>query len=384
MGTVYKACHRETQEVVAVKVMPAEVARNPVLLKRFEQEFRIAANLNHPNVVRVLEYCGDGPTPFLVMELVEGESLGEKLAREGRLSEDEAVRIIVQVAHGLHRAHRQGLIHRDVKPDNILVSPDGRAKLIDLGLAKDMDGAAGLTRTGRGLGTPAFMAPEQFRDAKNASIRCDVYSLAATLYQLVTGRLPFGVDDPVRTMQRKLRNELTPPRQLAPDLSERTDAAIRRATSADPEQRPATCREFVEDLLRQGTTAGPEFGGPDPGPAPRPGSTAEGQPEPPSSRGPSPAKTQPPRPGTDPTDLPHWAERPPARAMRPEVPYPLGSPDDPPGSPAMSPSRGRVAPGSYPAAGPPSLGGAFQRWGAIILFVFIVLALLTAGFALLP
>jgi serine/threonine protein kinase len=253
MGIVYRARHWQTQAIVAIKVIHPHIARNAVLLKRFEQEYRITSKLDHPNVVRVLEYSNADGRPYLVMELVEGMSLGEKLERDGRMNEDEAIRIIVQVAHGLHRAHRQGLIHRDVKPDNILVTIDNKAKLTDLGLAKDTDTSAELTRTGRGLGTPDFMAPEQFRNAKNASIRCDVYSLAATLYQMLTGRLPFDEEEPVKAMMRKLKNDFTPPGELVPELSERTDWAIRRGMSADPEQRPASCREFAEDLLGQST-----------------------------------------------------------------------------------------------------------------------------------
>jgi serine/threonine protein kinase len=253
MGVVYKARHWETSQIVAIKVLSKDVARNPVVLKRFEQEFRVASKLDHPNVVKVLEYSA-GDNPFLVMEYIDGESLGAKLERGGRLPEEESLAIIIQVAHGLHRAHRQGMIHRDIKPDNILVTPEGKAKLTDLGLAKDSsDGATGLTKTGRGLGTPNYMAPEQFRNAKNASIRCDIYSLGATLYQMVTGELPFGVSDPVQVMMRKLKNELPPPRQTVPGLSERVDWAIRRAMSADPNQRPASCREFVEDLTGQST-----------------------------------------------------------------------------------------------------------------------------------
>jgi len=252
MGVVYKARHWETQDIVAIKVMPPEVAANPVLLKRFAQEFRVTSQLDHPNIVRVMEFSGTAPRPFLVMEFVEGESLGEKLDRDGALPEERAIRIILQIAHGLHRAHRQGLIHRDVKPDNILVKPDDTAKLTDLGLAKDSDAGADLTRTGRGLGTPDFMAPEQFRNAKNASVKCDIYSLGATLYHMVTGKVPFNEPDPVKAMIRKLRNELPGPREVVHGISERTDWAIRRAMSGNPDNRPATCREFAEDLL--GTT----------------------------------------------------------------------------------------------------------------------------------
>jgi serine/threonine protein kinase len=157
------------------------------------------------------------------------------------------------VAQGLHRAHKQGLIHRDVKPDNILVTPDGQAKLADLGLVKEVDADLNLTRTGRGLGTPHFMAPEQFRNAKNADIRCDIYSLGATLYQMVTGELPFKSNGPLDAWMKKMHNDLVAPRQLVPTLSERLDWAIRRAMSPQPEDRPMSCREFVEDLTGHST-----------------------------------------------------------------------------------------------------------------------------------
>jgi len=256
MGTVYKGRHWETGQLVAIKVMPAEIARNPVLIKRFEQEFRITSKLDHPNIVRVMEFSKNESNPYLVMELVDGESLGDRLDRDGKLSEDEAIHIILQVAQGLHRAHRQGLIHRDVKPDNVMVTKDGVAKLTDLGLAKDNDADEGLTRTGRGLGTPDYIAPEQFRNAKNASIRCDVYGLGATLYHMVTGRVPFGEPDPVQAMLRKLRNDLPTPRDVVRGISERTDWAIRRAMSANADNRPASCREFAEDLLGKSTRPG--------------------------------------------------------------------------------------------------------------------------------
>src|SRR5439155_24307559 len=149
--------------------------------------------------------------------------------------------------------HKQGLIHRDVKPDNVLVTADGVAKLADLGLVKELETDLNLTRTGRGLGTPHFMAPEQFRNAKYADARADIYSLAATLYMMLTGELPFQSNGPLEAWMKKINNELVPARELVPDLSERVDWALRRAMSVDKEQRPLTCREFVEDLTGQST-----------------------------------------------------------------------------------------------------------------------------------
>lgn len=254
MGWVYKGRHRQTGQIVAIKIIPSNMSRNEVLLKRFEQEFLAASRLDHPNIVRALDYCGTGSTPFLVMEFVEGESLGQRLDREKRIAEAEAVRIIGQVCQGLHKAHKQGMIHRDIKPDNIMVTPQGVAKVTDMGLVKEVDAELNLTRTGRGLGTPHFMAPEQFRNAKNADVRCDIYSIGATLYMLVTGELPFGkTSGPLDAWMKKIHNEIAAPRQIVPELTERCDWAIRRAMSADPNLRPSSCREFVEDLTGHST-----------------------------------------------------------------------------------------------------------------------------------
>ncbi|HEX4611912.1 MAG TPA: serine/threonine-protein kinase, partial [Urbifossiella sp.] len=257
MGTVYKGRDRRTGEVVAIKVISPGTNRNPTVLLRFEREFTAARVLEHPNVVRAIEYCGTGPHPFLVMEFVDGESVGQLVERAGPVPEDDAVRLIGQVCDGLQRAHKQGLIHRDVKPDNILVDRAGVAKLTDMGLVKDVDGDTNLTKTGRGLGTPHYMAPEQFRNAKGVDARGDVYSLGATLYCMVTGHIPFAHSNPLDCWMKKIRNEFPPPRELNPAVSERVDWAIRRAMSADPANRPASCREFFEDLTGQSRGSGP-------------------------------------------------------------------------------------------------------------------------------
>lgn len=255
MGAVYKGRSRDTGVIVAIKIVPPEATKSPLLLKRFEQEFKAASVIDHPNVVKALDYCGTGPSPFLVMEFVDGESLGQKIERNGKFGEPEALRLIGQVCEGLHRAHKQGLIHRDVKPDNILVTRDGVAKLTDLGLVKDVDGELNLTKTGRGLGTPHFMAPEQFRNAKNADVRCDVYSLGATLYAMLTGTVPFDKTSPLDCWVKKTKNDFPEPRKLSPALSERVNWAVCRAMSSDPVNRPASCREFMEDLMGTGWKA---------------------------------------------------------------------------------------------------------------------------------
>jgi serine/threonine protein kinase len=250
-GTVYRGRHRSTGRVVAIKIMPAHLASSTVLLKRFEQEFRAASKLEHPNIVRALEFGGTSPTPFLVMEYVAGESLGQKIERDGRLDEARALEIIVQVCQGLQYAHEHGIIHRDIKPDNVIVTPEGLARLTDFGLVKEVLADQDLTRPGRGLGTPHFMAPEQFREAKKADVRCDVYSLGATLYQMVTGVLPFGNLSPLECWVKKVEREPPSPRAVVPELSAQTDWLIRRAMAADPAKRPGSCLEFVQELVGQ-------------------------------------------------------------------------------------------------------------------------------------
>jgi serine/threonine protein kinase len=183
------------------------------------------------------------------MEFVDGISLGEKLEREGRLPEAAAILIIAQVAQALHHAHQRGLIHRDVKPDNVLLTPEGQAKLADLGLVKEMEASQGLTNTGRALGTPHFMAPEQFRSAKSANVRSDVFSLGATLYIMVTGELPFQAKGPLAVFTKMMKNDLIRPRKLNPTLSEHVERVICKALNADPQVRPASCRDFLREVL---------------------------------------------------------------------------------------------------------------------------------------
>lgn len=253
MGSVYRASRPNDSTHVAIKVMAESTRSNPVLLRRFEQEFRAASRLDHPNMVRAIDYGEAEGVPYLVMELVQGMNLSDHIEEKGKLPEAEAIRLVGQVAQGLYRAHKMGLVHRDVKPDNILITADGQAKLTDLGLVKEAETDLNLTRTGRGLGTPHFMAPEQFKNAKLADSRCDIYSLGATLYAAVTGQTPFGGLGALEAWMKKVQDEFPSPKSLVPEISDRTDWAIRRAMASDPDIRPATCREFVEDLTGRTT-----------------------------------------------------------------------------------------------------------------------------------
>jgi serine/threonine protein kinase len=250
MASVRRGRRRADGLPVAIKVPHQAVMGNKILRERFHLEYRAGQQLTHPNVVRALDCFEEAGNCFLVMELVDGPDLWERITRRGSFPEAEAVGIITQIAHGLHELHKHGIIHRDVKPDNILLAPDGTAKLADLGLIKDLETELGLTCPHKGLGTPHFMAPEQFTEARHADVRCDVYSLAATLYTVVTGVLPF--DGKLGEMLRKKHaNDLTPPRKIVPSLSESLDWTIRRAVHVDPQVRPATCMEFCQLLAGQ-------------------------------------------------------------------------------------------------------------------------------------
>jgi eukaryotic-like serine/threonine-protein kinase len=250
IGQVFKARHQVTGEIVAVKLLARNVAANPVTLKRFEQEFIASRKIDHPNVIRAIEHARWEDQPYLVMEYVEGESVGALIERARRLAEAEAVRLIAQVCEGLAQAHHRGMIHRDIKPDNILVTRQGVAKLADLGLVKDQNAMLNLTRTGRGLGTPHYMAPEQYDSAKTADVRSDVFALGATFYTMVTGEPPYGRHSAMADIYfKKVTNDFVPPCQLVPELSPQAEQVIHRALRADPNERPDSCREFVHLLV---------------------------------------------------------------------------------------------------------------------------------------
>jgi serine/threonine protein kinase len=256
-GSVYKGRDPDTGAPVAIKVLKPEVAADAGLLQRFVQEFATTRTLVSPHIVRALEYGHEGGVPFLVMEFVEGQDLWRYVTSRGRLPEAEAVAIIRQVAEALHEAHEQGVIHRDVKPDNVLLTADGHAKLTDFGLVKDLDSELNLTETSTVLGTPNFMAPEQFENAKAVDRRCDVYALAATLYMAVTGEVPFHTRGFLSTMEKKLNGDITPARQLVPELGEQVERALLAALSVNPDERPATCLEFVKALTEPGRRPAP-------------------------------------------------------------------------------------------------------------------------------
>ncbi len=255
MGAVYKGRHLRLDIDVAVKVMsrPAAMTSGQLddFVKRFVREARTAARIDHPNLVRVLDVDTQHDVYFLVMQFVDGESAGDRLKRKGKLSEEEAVEIALGAAEGLAEAHRRGIVHRDVKPDNIMIDKEGRVRMADLGLAKaisgetDTGGPSMLTQTQTAMGTPHYMSPEQFVSARDVGPRADVWSLGVTLYQLLTGALPWS-ESSIFTLAAKIQTEpFQDPKNLCSDLSDGACEVITRTLQKDPTERYADCGQMV-------------------------------------------------------------------------------------------------------------------------------------------
>ncbi len=250
MGVVYAATHAVMGRRVAVKVITAEFTRQPAALDRFRREARAAARLSHPNLVSAYDAGQEGEQPFLVMELIDGESLAERLRRDGPLPVEEACNCVRQAALGLQHAHDHGLVHRDIKPHNLMRAADGTVKVLDFGLAALADDgcSAGQTGPNAALGTPDYMAPEQAEDARRADGRADVYGLGCTLYHLLTGAVPFPEDS---TLLKLWAHRTQPPpsaRAARPDVPPRLDAVLRKAMAKRPEDRYQTPGEFAGAL----------------------------------------------------------------------------------------------------------------------------------------
>lgn len=248
MGNVYKARQISLGRTVALKVLPRELANNPIYLERFKREARMAAQLTHANAILIYDVGEDGGRHFLVMEYVEGTAL-DKMLESGPIDEERALEIIRDIAKALVEAHSKSIIHRDIKPGNILVRHDGAAKLSDLGIAKDLgQGQAALTRTGVPLGTPAYMSPEQCRGQKDIDHRTDIYSLGVTLFHLVTGKMPFSGPTPLMVMRSHIDDEMPDPRKLNPEISDSTAELIMEMTVKDRDLRISDCNEIAKRI----------------------------------------------------------------------------------------------------------------------------------------
>jgi len=249
MATVFMAKQLSLDRIVAIKVLPRRLSESAEYVKMFYKEGKAAAKLNHPHIVQAIDVGEAGGYHYFVMEYVEGHTLYDDLAGGKVFSESEALEIIIQIARALEHAHGQGLIHRDVKPKNIMITPDGVAKLADMGLARsaaDLDAAK--AEAGRAFGTPYYISPEQIRGDLNVDFRADIYSLGATMYHLLTGKVPFEAPTPAAVMHKHLKEELTPPDHLNVNLSAGVGEVVEVMMAKDRRRRYASTADLLLDL----------------------------------------------------------------------------------------------------------------------------------------
>jgi serine/threonine-protein kinase len=244
MATVYLGVDTRLDRTVAIKIMHAELAADGDFVARFIREARSVAQLSHPNVVAVYDQGSDGQHLYLAMEYVAGSTLRQLLNERGRLSPREALDITESVLAGLAAAHQAGIVHRDVKPENVLLAADGRIKVADFGLARNMAGTSNHTKTGVLMGTVAYLAPEQVT-ASVSDARCDVYAAGVMLFELLTGRQPHVGESALAVAYKHVNETVPPPSSLAPDLTQSLDALVALATSRDPDLRPADAGQFL-------------------------------------------------------------------------------------------------------------------------------------------
>jgi eukaryotic-like serine/threonine-protein kinase len=262
MSTVYLANDGTLDRAVAVKVMHREMSEQPDQLERFRQEARAVAKLSHPNVVAVIDAGEDGGHPYIVFEYVEGETLKQRIARVGALDPQEALAYAIEIARGLTVAHARNMVHRDIKPQNVLIDAEGRAKLTDFGISRQLE-QDGMTATGRVLGTTDYVAPEQAM-GHPVDPRSDIYSLGVVLYEMLIGQVPFHADSQVGVAMKHVNEELPDVQQRRPEVSAAAALVVERATDKDPAQRYQEVGEMIDDLstaleveaARAGTTTG--------------------------------------------------------------------------------------------------------------------------------
>lgn len=250
MGVVYKARQTSVDRIVAVKILLPSLAKNPSYVQRFVREAKMAAALSHPNLVSVIDAGSANGLYFFVMEYVEGKSVGERLHEIGKFSEIEALGVALDVASALLHANEKGLIHRDVKPDNIMMHRD-RVKLADMGLARPTtDERWAMAEAGLAVGTPYYISPEQARGEVQIDIRTDLYSLGATLYHMVTGRPPFEGETSAEVTRQHADNSLTapPPDHLNDKLSSGFGVVVETLLAKDRRTRYQQPRDLIHDL----------------------------------------------------------------------------------------------------------------------------------------
>lgn len=258
MGEVYLVQDDHNGQTMAMKILTMQLAANPAFVERFHREARHAVMLDHVNIA---SGYGSGFDPqmgchFLLMECVDGPSAQQLLDQFGPLPLRDAIRLALDIAHALEHAHSRNIIHRDIKPENILITPSGVAKLTDLGLAKDINQKGNnLTKTRQSFGTPYYMAYEQSISAKSADVRSDLFSLGASLYHMLTGRVPFEGETPLEVLERKEQGIFTPASVLNTEVPEMLDKILATMMARDPQDRFQTASEVILTLERLGLAA---------------------------------------------------------------------------------------------------------------------------------
>jgi serine/threonine-protein kinase len=270
MGTVYRAKQLSLDRDVAIKVLSPEYANDPAYVERFLREAKAVARLNHTNIVSGIDVGEADGLKYFVMEYADGNTVAFLLNRGGPLDEERALLLAQQVTRALDHADRNGLVHRDVKPENVIITRDGVAKLCDLGLARlEEHGPAEASR----MGTPSYISPEQARGEADVDIRSDLYSLGATLFHMLAGRPPFEAETPGALLAKHLTEPPPPLRRLAPEVSPATEAIVQRCLSKrreDRYQNPAEMAKAVDEAVRALQVARGAVAGHAPAPAPTP------------------------------------------------------------------------------------------------------------------
>src|SRR6185436_9504684 len=246
MSTVYRAFDTVLERPVAIKVMHRESASDSDQLERFRREARAVAQLNHPHIVTVIDAAEDDGTPYIVFEYVEGETLKDRIRRDDRLPVSEAVAYAIEIGRALSCAHEHKLVHRDIKPQNVLIDPDGRAKVTDFGIARSLE-AQGLTATGRVLGTTDYVSPEQAL-GHEVTGQSDIYSLGIVLYEMLTGEAPYKADTQVAVAMKHVREPLPDVQRRRPEISASLARVVERATAKETQNRYQDVGEMVHDL----------------------------------------------------------------------------------------------------------------------------------------
>ncbi len=252
MGMVYRVRDRETSEILALKLLRPEIARDPAMMERFKNEIRLAHRITHKNVCRIYDFNRVGDLAYFTMEFVDGESLRDYLRRAGKLTPERTIDLARQIAAGLIEAHAQGVVHRDLKPENVMLRRDGLVKLLDFGIARALGSDTATARTI--MGTPEYMAPEQSQ-GKPVDQRVDIYALGLILYESLTGRRAFSGATAVEVALKQLKEKPLPPRKFLPSTPPHLEAVVLRCLEKEPVRRFSGAAELLRALTQPGALA---------------------------------------------------------------------------------------------------------------------------------